>query len=745
MSTQDVTSYLIPLSQYDTQGLCSNYTLRRHKYEAEANAGCHEARSDWIKYIGPIEQFGGCNPLNGNFSAVVLPLCRPERLRLIAYVLEYAFLYDNMIELEQPYTSSSNHHEKQEWKNTNPALGKTQIQAKMMMQLASMDKACTERVKRVWQEMITTTLSDKDKQFASLDEYVDFRIVDTGAPFVEAMLLFGMGITLSAEEDAQLDPIRKPCYAALGLANDYFSFDREYAEFQEAGASKTLTNSVWLHMQWHHVDSDAAKEMTKQATKRYEELFLEMCAEYRQVNAPLEEKLERYLDALAYQVSGNVVWSLNCPRYHPEYRYDPNVGIEDDLTAKALPKTLGVDYIEVNEDRDDDGSSNGSAPAGGQHSRRTSTETFTSVSSDDVSSTDDDYISPSSPASSYSPTWEETKHTTSSSTTSHAQLDSRHARAPFDYITSLPSKGVRDIFIDALNIWLDVPEPIVSRIKALGARLHAASLMLDDIEDGSTLRRGHPVTHTVFGIAQTINSGCFEILQAVNEARQLSVLSAMNVEIVLEQLEELHVGQSYDLYWTHHGICPSEAEYLEMVKKKTGGLFQLLARLLLANGAAASSATSTCHNTNNKSSSHTHPLYADISTLSNLLGTHFQIRDDYQNLHSTEYSAQKGFCEDLDEGKYSFPIIHALTSSYQKDTDIQQLQELLQRRRDVGYLTDGEKRLVLEQLGRAGSMMYTEERLKELQGDACMIVENIERDMGRENWVLRALLQKLEV
>lgn len=51
-----------------------------------------------------------------------------------------------------------------------------------MTQLASTDKACTERVERVWQEMISTTLRDKDKQFTSLDEYVDFRIVDTGAP-----------------------------------------------------------------------------------------------------------------------------------------------------------------------------------------------------------------------------------------------------------------------------------------------------------------------------------------------------------------------------------------------------------------------------------------------------------------------------------------------------------------------------------------------------------------------------------
>jgi ophiobolin F synthase len=84
----DSTSYKVNIKNYDTNGLCSNFTLRRHKFEAEANAGCHEARSDWARFVGPIEQFGGYNPLNGNFSAVVLPLSKPERLRLIAYVLE---------------------------------------------------------------------------------------------------------------------------------------------------------------------------------------------------------------------------------------------------------------------------------------------------------------------------------------------------------------------------------------------------------------------------------------------------------------------------------------------------------------------------------------------------------------------------------------------------------------------------------------------------------------------------------
>jgi hypothetical protein len=69
---------------------------------------------------------------------------------------------------------------KHEWDHVNPALGKTQIQAKIITQLTSMDKVCTQRVKDVWEEMLTTTLRDKDREFTSLEEYVDFRIVDGG-------------------------------------------------------------------------------------------------------------------------------------------------------------------------------------------------------------------------------------------------------------------------------------------------------------------------------------------------------------------------------------------------------------------------------------------------------------------------------------------------------------------------------------------------------------------------------------
>jgi hypothetical protein len=66
--------------------------------------------------------------------------------------------------------------------------------------------------------------------------------------WVEALTLFGMGMTLSPTEDALLAPFRHPCHAALGLANDYFSFDREYALYIHSGRRQTLSNAVWLHM-----------------------------------------------------------------------------------------------------------------------------------------------------------------------------------------------------------------------------------------------------------------------------------------------------------------------------------------------------------------------------------------------------------------------------------------------------------------------------------------------------------------
>ena len=53
--------------------------------------------------------------------------------------------------------------------------------------------------------------------------------------------------------------------------------------------------------------------------------------------------------------------------------------------------------------------------------------------------------------------------------------------------------------------------------------LHNASLLLDDIEDGSELRRGAPTAHKVFGEALTINSANYLYFVALEKVTPLFI------------------------------------------------------------------------------------------------------------------------------------------------------------------------------------------------------------------------------
>lgn len=61
---------------------------------------------------------------------------------------------------------------------------------------------------------------------------------------------------------------------------------------------------------------------------------------------------------------------------------------------------------------------------------------------------------------------------------------------------------------------------------------------LDDIEDGSTLRRGKPATHAVYGQAQTINSATFQYINATQEVRKLRSPHAVDIFIGMNSYKE---------------------------------------------------------------------------------------------------------------------------------------------------------------------------------------------------------------
>jgi geranylgeranyl diphosphate synthase type 3 len=159
---------------------------------------------------------------------------------------------------------------------------------------------------------------------------------------------------------------------------------------------------------------------------------------------------------------------------------------------------------------------------------------------------------------------------------------------------SLPGKDIRGKLISAFNEWFKIPEEKLEIIKRVVGLLHVASLLyvpsalnqdvtlikhrIDDIQDFSKLRRGFPVAHNIFGIAQTINSANYAYFQAQKEVLELGKPKA--AEIFTEELLRLHLGQGMDLYWRDSLTCPTEEEYLDMVANKTGGLFRLAIKLI---------------------------------------------------------------------------------------------------------------------------------------------------------------------
>lgn len=137
-----------------------------------------------------------------------------------------------------------------------------------------------------------------------------------------------------------------------------------------------------------------------------------------------------------------------------------------------------------------------------------------------------------------------------------------------------------------------------------------------------------------------------------------------------------------------------KSKYFPMVDKKTGAMFGMIVRLL-------------------KTAS---PLYStyDFNPVTQMVGHFFQVRDDHMNLQGKEYSEQKGFCEDLDEGKFSFLFVHLLE-------DIPKYENLILgifRQRHVASTTplvQESKIQILECLERTGTFEAPWQLLQDLE------------------------------
>lgn len=139
-----------------------------------------------------------------------------------------------------------------------------------------------------------------------------------------------------------------------------------------------------------------------------------------------------------------------------------------------------------------------------------------------------------------------------------------------------------------------------------------------------------------------------------------------------------------------------------MVRDKTGGLFRLSVRLMQS-----------CSEDKR-----------DLIPVVNTLADMFQILDDYLNLQDSLYHKNKSFCEDITEGKFSFPIIHAI----QKDLNDKRLIRILKQNTKDNDL----KRYAVEIMNNLGSFEYTRKIILEKRDELLDMVSKI----GKNDYVV---------
>ncbi|MDO8633850.1 MAG: polyprenyl synthetase family protein [archaeon] len=224
--------------------------------------------------------------------------------------------------------------------------------------------------------------------------------------------------------------------------------------------------------------------------------------------------------------------------------------------------------------------------------------------------------------------------------------------------------------------------------------VHSGSIVLDDIEDETDLRRGKPAMHKMFGADIAINNGMMLFylpMVLVANSNYLSLEQKNKLyKIYVDEMLKLSFGQGMDIFW-HRGVkkTVSEENYLQMCSFKTGALARLSAKFGAVVGGADDKT-------------------ADLlGGFANTIGVAFQIRDDVLNL-SEERALGKEFAEDIHEGKRTLMVIHAFNNSQKKVAE--RLLEIVSSRTN----DDSVKREAIFIMKKAGSMDYASEMAEKL-------------------------------
>lgn len=125
-----------------------------------------------------------------------------------------------------------------------------------------------------------------------------------------------MALTIPDGEMDLCKQLAWPGFAAISLTNDLYSWEKERDAAKRDGAPHVV-NAIWVLMREVSTTELEAKSLCRTKIKEYVAQYVRI-VERTKNNMDLSRDLRAYIEAIQYSLSGNLVWSIYCPRYQQE-------------------------------------------------------------------------------------------------------------------------------------------------------------------------------------------------------------------------------------------------------------------------------------------------------------------------------------------------------------------------------------------------------------------------------------------
>ncbi|MDB5691285.1 MAG: polyprenyl synthetase family protein [Alphaproteobacteria bacterium] len=199
-------------------------------------------------------------------------------------------------------------------------------------------------------------------------------------------------------------------------------------------------------------------------------------------------------------------------------------------------------------------------------------------------------------------------------------------------------KRMRPMLTLACARLLDYPGTRHHRLAAAVEFIHTATLLHDDVVDGSGLRRGRRTANIIWGnpasvlVGDFLFSRAFELMVEDGSLKVLKILSRASAVIAQGEVDQLT---------TQRRIETGEDHYLDIIGAKTAALFAAACRIaaIIAEREEEVEQALDCYGRN--------------------LGIAFQLIDDAIDYASDAETMGKGVGDDFRDGKVTLPVILA--------------------------------------------------------------------------------------